>query len=141
MSGTATQPHQAGPAGVAGPAPGYSQGQVAVAGSNAKRYQDVMDTGATAANRMNVYDNLRQLLSSGVQTGYGTQWKNQVESAISNTPVLQSMLPQSLQGKAIDYQVAMKYIAQGTLQRFQSQRGTGTDSQLEAVAHGNTNPE
>lgn len=90
---------------------------------------------------MNVYDNLRQLLAEGVQTGHGTEWQNKVTSTIMNTPVLQSLLPESMQGKAINYQVAMKYIAQGTLQRFQSQRGTGTDSQLEAVAHGNTNPE
>lgn len=27
------------------------------------------------------------------------------------------------------------------MQRFQGQKGTGTDSQLDAVAHGNTNPE
>jgi hypothetical protein len=58
-----------------------------------------------------------------------------------NTPVLSSMIPDSAKKGAIDYQVAMKYIAQGTLQRFQGQKGTGTDSQLEAVAHGNTNPE
>jgi len=140
MSGTATQ-KQEGPAGIAGPSAGYAQGQQTVAKSNAERYQAVQDAGATAANRMNVYDNLRGLLTDGVQTGHGTEWQNKALATIMNTPVLSAMIPDSAKSKAINYQVAMKYIAQGTLQRFQSQRGTGTDSQLEAVAHGNTNPE
>jgi hypothetical protein len=137
------QPVSAGaPSGaISGPAPGFTSGQDTVAKSNAQRYQSVMDAGQNAASRMNVYDNLRGLLNNGVQTGYGTQWQNRALSVIMNTPVLSSMIPDSAKKGAIDYQVAMKYIAQGTLQRFQGQKGTGTDSQLEAVAHGNTNPE
>jgi hypothetical protein len=126
---------------ISGPSPGFMSGQDTVAKSNAQRYQSVMDAGQNAASRMNVYDNLRGLLNNGVQTGYGTQWQNHALSVIMNTPVLSSMIPDSAKKGAIDYQVAMKYIAQGTLQRFQGQKGTGTDSQLEAVAHGNTNPE
>lgn len=129
------------PGAISGPSPGYTTGQDTVAKSNAQRYQAVMDAGQNAASRMNVYDNLRGLLNNGVQTGYGTQWQNHALSVIMNTPVLSSMIPDSAKKGAIDYQVAMKYIAQGTLQRFQGQKGTGTDAQLEAVAHGNTNPE
>lgn len=147
LSGALASPQQAQtspdhiPGAIEGPSPGFTAGQDTVARSNAKRYQDVMDAGQNAASRMNVYDNLRGLLNNGVQTGYGTQWQNHALSVIMNTPVLSAMIPDSAKKGAIDYQVAMKYIAQGTLQRFQGQRGTGTDAQLEAVAHGNTNPE
>lgn len=147
LSGALASPQQAQtspdhiPGAIEGPSPGFTAGQDTVARSNAKRYQDVMDAGQNAASRMNVYDNLRGLLNNGVQTGYGTQWQNHALSVIMNTPLLSSMIPDKAKQGAINYQVAMKYIAQGTLQRFQGQRGTGTDAQLEAVAHGNTNPE
>jgi hypothetical protein len=141
LSGALASPTGASDGAISGPSPGFTTGQETVAKTNAQRYQDVMNTGQNAASRMNVYDNLRGLLDAGVHTGYGTQWQNKAVSTIMNTPVLSSMIPESAKKGAIDYQVAMKYIAQGTLQRFQGQKGTGTDSQLEAVAHGNTNPE
>lgn len=143
-AGSAPAPSQGAPAAtgvVSGPSPGYVPAQTAVATANGKRYQQVIDQGSQAANRMNVYDNLRQVLDSGTKTGYGTEWQNHALSFIMNTPILGNMIPASERNKAINYQVAMKYIAQGTLQRFHGQPGTGTDSQLAAVAHGNTNPD
>lgn len=106
------QPAAGGVAGaISGPAPGFAAGQDTVAKSNASRYQDVVNAGQNAASRMNVYDNLRGLLNNGVQTGYGTQWQNHALSTIMNTPLLSSMIPDSAKKGAIDYQVAMKYIA------------------------------
>ncbi|MBR8366917.1 hypothetical protein KDW55_26710 [Burkholderia sp. AU19243] len=123
---------------VPGLAPGVAGAAEKVAGANADRYNQAVQFGVDSPTRQNVLDNIIQLSQSGVQTGPGSDWQNNVKGVIANSPVLGKMFP-NWQGSVGEYQELKKYLNQNGLRAWQAAGGTGTDSQMEAAMHANPN--
>lgn len=119
-------------------APGVAGAADKVAGANADRYNQSVQFGVDSATRQNVLDNIMQLSQSGVQTGPGSDWQNNVKGLIANSPVLSKAFP-SWQGSVSDYQELKKYLNQNGLRAWQAAGGTGTDTQMDAAMHANPN--
>lgn len=119
-------------------APGVAGAADKVAGANADRYNQAIQFGVDSATRQNVLDNIMQLSQSGVQTGPGSDWQNNVKGLIANSPVLSKAFP-SWQGSVSDYQELKKYLNQNGLRAWQAAGGTGTDTQMDAAMHANPN--
>lgn len=119
-------------------APGVAGAADKVAGANADRYNQAVQFGVDSATRQNVLDNIMQLSQSGVQTGPGSDWQNNVKGLIANSPVLSKAFP-SWQGSVSDYQELKKYLNQNGLRAWQAAGGTGTDTQMDAAMHANPN--
>jgi len=119
-------------------APGVGAAADKVAGANADRYNQTVQFGVDSATRQNVLDNIIQLSQSGVQTGPGSDWQNNVKGLIANSPVLSKAFP-NWQGQVGDYQELKKYLNQNGLRAWQAAGGTGTDTQMDAAMHANPN--
>lgn len=119
-------------------APGVAGAADKVAGANADRYNQAVQFGVDSATRQNVLDNIIQLSQSGVQTGPGSDWQNNVKGLIANSPVLSKAFP-SWKGSVSDYQELKKYLNQNGLRAWQAAGGTGTDTQMDAAMHANPN--
>lgn len=119
-------------------APGVSGAAEKVSGANADRYNQAVQFGVDSPTRQNVLDNIMQLSQSGVQTGPGSDWQNNVKGMIANTPGLNKVFP-NWQGSVGDYQELKKYLNQNGLRAWQAAGGTGTDSQMDAAMHANPN--
>jgi hypothetical protein len=128
------------PGGTVAPAlaPGVSGAAEKVSGANADRYNQAVQFGVDSPTRQNVLDNIIQLSQSGVQTGPGSDWQNNVKGMIANTPGLNKVFP-NWQGSVGDYQELKKYLNQNGLRAWQAAGGTGTDSQMDAAMHANPN--
>jgi len=119
-------------------APGVETSANKVSGANADRYNQAVQFGVDSPTRQNVLDNVIQLSQSGVQTGPGSDWQNNVKGMIANTPGLNKVFP-NWQGSVGDYQELKKYLNQNGLRAWQAAGGTGTDSQMDAAMHANPN--
>lgn len=119
-------------------APGVGEAAGKVSGANAERYNQAVQFGVDSPTRQNVLDNIIQLSKSGVQTGPGSDWQNNVKGMIANTPGLNKVFP-NWQGSVGDYQELKKYLNQNGLRAWQAAGGTGTDSQMDAAMHANPN--
>jgi hypothetical protein len=122
----------------AAPQPGYAESQAALATGNAKNYLDAVKLAADSPTRVNVYDNILHLSTSGVNSGPGSAWQNQVKGYVANTPFL-APLAKGWKDDVSGFQELNKFMYQNAQRNWQAAGGTGTDAQLEAFSHSNPN--
>jgi hypothetical protein len=122
----------------AAPQPGYAESQAALATGNAKNYLDAVKLAADSPTRVNVYDNILNLSKSGVNSGPGSAWQNQVKGYVANTPFL-APLAKGWKDDVSGFQELNKFMYQNAQRNWQAAGGTGTDAQLEAFSHSNPN--
>lgn len=122
--------------------PELPPGQAAYAGGQAKDAADRHDSTVAAAQespmRINVLDNIIDLSKSGVATGPGQEWQNAVLGYMANAPGLSKVM-----GAAKDnvgrFQELQKFTYQNAIRSWQAAGGTGTDAQMQSMAHANPN--
>jgi hypothetical protein len=122
----------------AAPQPGYAESQAALATGNAKNYLDAVKLASDSPTRVNVYDNILNLSKSGINSGPGSAWQNQVKGYVANTPFL-APLAKGWKDDVSGFQELNKFMYQNAQRNWQAAGGTGTDAQLEAFSHSNPN--
>ena len=113
----------------------YMQGQAKDA---ADRHDAVVAAAAESPMRINVLDNIIRLSQSGVGTGPGAEFQNNIKGYLANTPGLGKLLG-GTQANVGNFQELQKFMYQNALRNWQAAGGTGTDSQLESAAKANPN--
>jgi hypothetical protein len=121
-----------------GLAPGVAESQGALAGGNAKRYNDALNLAADSKMRVNVYDNILNLSREGIQTGPTSQFQNNVKGVFASVPGVDSLFP-GVQKDVSNFQELNKFLYQNAQRNWQAAGGTGTDAQLEAFSHSSPN--
>lgn len=113
----------------------YMQGQ---AKDSADRHDATVAAASESPMRINVLDNIINLSKSGVATGPGQDWQNTVLGYAANVPGLSKVM-----GPAKDnvskFQELQKFTYQNAIRSWQAAGGTGTDAQMESMAHANPN--
>lgn len=113
----------------------YMQGQ---AHDAADRHDAVVAAAAESPMRINVLDNIIKLSQSGVGTGPGAEFQNNIKGYLANTPGLGKLFT-GTQTNVGNFQELQKFMYQNALRNWQAAGGTGTDSQLESAAKANPN--
>lgn len=113
----------------------YMQGQAKDA---ADRHDATVAAASESPMRINVLDNIIGLSRQGVATGPGQEWQNAVLGYAANTPGLSHLM-----GAAKDnvgrFQELQKFTYQNAIRSWQAAGGTGTDAQMQSMAHANPN--
>lgn len=117
---------------------GYNASQEVLGKANADRYVAQVNQAADSPTRVNVYDNILNLSKSGVLTGPGQQWKNDIKGLAANTPLLSSVTG-GWKDDVSGFQELQKFMYQNAQRSWQAAGGTGTDSQLESFTRANPN--
>lgn len=88
--------------------------------------------------RINVLDNIINLSKSGVATGPGQQFQNTILGYAANAPLLAPLM-RGQQNNVAKFQELQKFTYQNAIRSWQAAGGTGTDAQMESMAHANPN--
>lgn len=113
----------------------YMQGQAKDA---ADRHDGTVAAAAESPMRINVLDNIIGLSKSGVATGPGQDWQNSILGYAANAPLLSSVMGKS-KDKVGQFQELQKFTYQNAIRSWQAAGGTGTDAQMQSMAHANPN--
>lgn len=113
----------------------YMQGQAKDA---ADRHDAAVAAAAESPMRINVLDNIINLSSHGVQTGPGQDWQNAILGYAANTPLLSRVMGGAKDNVA-KFQELQKFTYQNAIRNWQAAGGTGTDAQMQSMAHANPN--
>jgi hypothetical protein len=113
----------------------YMQGQAKDA---ADRHDATVQAASESPMRINVLDNIIGLSGSGVATGPGQEWQNSVLGYASNLPGLSPFMAKAKDNVA-KFQELQKFTYQNAIRSWQAAGGTGTDAQMESMAHANPN--
>lgn len=115
----------------------FMQGQAKDA---AERHAATVAAASESPMRINVLDNIINLSQQGVDTGPGQAWQNAVLGYASNTPFLGRSIS-GYRDNVAKFQELQKFMYQNALRNWQAAGGTGTDKQMESMAHANPNPD
>lgn len=120
-----------------GLSPGQQTALQAQAGTSNTAAQTLHDAASDAPMRINLLENAREALS-GIQTGPGTDWRNQAKSFFN------ALAPDTAKaigwtGDVKDYD-EFKKILTNYASSISGSLGTGTDARLNAAVTGNANP-
>jgi hypothetical protein len=102
------------------------------------RHDQTIQEALGSPDRINVLDNIIKLSQSGVNTGPGSDFYNQIKGYASNTP-LGPIFGDSTKSSVAQFQEMQKFLLQNGQRAWQAAGGTGTDAQLEAASHANPN--
>lgn len=131
-----------GPSRSAGLLPELPAGQAQYAQSQAKdaaeRHDQTVQAASESPMRINVLDNIIGLSRQGVATGPGQEWQNSVLGYAANTPGLSKIMGGAKDNVA-RFQELQKFTYQNAIRSWQAAGGTGTDAQMESMAHANPN--
>lgn len=103
-----------------------------------ERHDATVQAAAESPMRINVLDNIIGLSQSGVATGPGQEWQNSVLGYASNLPGLSRVMGGAKDNVA-KFQELQKFTYQNAIRSWQAAGGTGTDAQMESMAHANPN--
>jgi len=122
--------------------PELPPGQAKYAEGQAKDAADRHDATVAAAQespmRINVLDNIINLSKGGVATGPGQEFQNSVLGYAANTPLLSKVMG-GAKDRVGQFQELQKFTYQNAIRSWQAAGGTGTDAQMESMAHANPN--
>lgn len=120
--------------------PGYTSFQNALAGEAAQRHGDTVAVAQEAPMRLNVLSNILHLSQSGISTGPGQDWQNDLLGHVANMPGA-GMLLSGTQQQIGNYQELKKFTYQQGIRAWQAVGGTQTNEQLNKLSEANPNTE
>ena len=120
---------------------GYNTSQEKLAGGAADRYNQALTQANDSPARVDVLNKIIDLSNSGVQSGKGVQFKNDLINYASNTPLISSIMSDKTKTDNAKFYELNKMLAQNGIRAWQAAGGTGTDTQLDASMHANPNVE
>lgn len=104
----------------------------------AERHDATVAAASESPMRINVLDNIINLSKSGVSTGPGQEFQNSVLGYAANVPGL-SALMSGAKDNVGKFQELQKFTYQNAIRSWQAAGGTGTDAQMQSMAHANPN--
>lgn len=118
--------------------PGTNDYLVSQGKDAAERHDATVAAASESPMRINVLDNIINLSKSGVATGPGQDWQNSLLGYAANAPILAPLM-KGQQNKVAQFQELQKFTYQNAIRSWQAAGGTGTDAQMESMAHANPN--